>query len=212
MTRLSDAFAELRAYQAARTRVEQHGSGRLTLSSELPQKATGCILSDGTLTDAECLLHGSVGGSDVDRVWTRRLAGTSLRRRGRLTIESGVALRFADDPGADAVGAVGPLKTEAPSLQRDLDASDRIRALVQSDLFGVLLYGALCNTTWRHVATGTDWSCSWRASGDVVATLRGEGDYLDWYCSDGEGLVDEQVLAEIRVLGWELVRAEPPWE
>ena len=35
------------------------------------------------------------------------------------------------------------------------------------------------------------------------AMLRGQGDYMDWSCSTGEGLVDEQVLAEMRTLGWE---------
>jgi hypothetical protein len=34
--------------------------------------------------------------------------------------------------------------------------------------------------------------------------LRCEGDYMDWYCSMGEGFVDEQVLAELNALGWEL--------
>ncbi len=66
------------------------------------------------------------------------------------------------------------------------------------------------NTTWRKDATSPVWHCSWRYAGGIVAGLRGEGDYLDWYCSMGEGLVDEQVLTEIRVLGWELVEANPP--
>jgi hypothetical protein len=43
-----------------------------------------------------------------------------------------------------------------------------------------------------------------------VADLRCEGDYLDWYCSMGEGLVDEQVLDEIGALGWKLAAANPP--
>jgi hypothetical protein len=43
-----------------------------------------------------------------------------------------------------------------------------------------------------------------------VANLRCWGDYLDWYCSMGEGFVDEQVLIEIVALGWEPVEAEPP--
>jgi len=41
-----------------------------------------------------------------------------------------------------------------------------------------------------------------------VAGLRDEGDFLDWYCSGGEGFVDEQVLAEIDALGWELDKRE----
>jgi hypothetical protein len=68
----------------------------------------------------------------------------------------------------------------------------------------------LCNTQWKHTASGVEWSCSWRSAGGIVAALSGEGDYLDWYCSTGEGLVDEQVLAEIGALGWDLVEAEPP--
>ena len=74
-----------------------------------------------------------------------------------------------------------------------------------SDLFTRLLYAALCNTEWRHPATGEMWSCSWRSAGGVVAHVRGEGSDLDRYCSGGEGLVDEGVLAEIEALGWELV-------
>ena len=97
-----------------------------------------------------------------------------------------------------------------PELQRDLGASARIRVLVRSNLFAMLLYAALCNTEWRYVVTGACWSCSWRSAGGIVATLRAEGDYTDWYCSMGEGLVDEQVLEEIQALGWELVDAKPP--
>jgi hypothetical protein len=49
-----------------------------------------------------------------------------------------------------------------------------------------------------------------RHAGGVVAALRCAGDYLDWYCSGGEGLVDDQVLAEIEALGWGLLDADPP--
>jgi len=88
--------------------------------------------------------------------------------------------------------------------------SPRIRDLVRSELFATVLYSALCNTTWLHKATGTPWHCSWRSAGGLVADLRSEGNYLDWYCSMGEGLVDEQVLDEIGALGWELAAADPP--
>ncbi len=88
--------------------------------------------------------------------------------------------------------------------------SPRIRDLVRSDLFATLLYGAMCNTVWRHVATGTLCYCTRRHAGNVVAMLRCEGDYMDWYCSMGDGLVDEQVMAELAALGWELAEAQPP--
>jgi len=161
------------------------------------------------LTKAECLLP-HVQATDPQRVWTRRLPGSALRRRGRLTVEPGVALHFVDEPVADIVAKATPPIVPSPDLERDLGQSSRMRSLARSEVFATLLYGALCNTTWRYIATGATWSCSWRHAGGILAMLRGEGDYLDWYCSMGEGLVDEQVLAELKALGWELVTAESP--
>lgn len=206
---LTDWFAERDRDRAARTRLERHGAGEITFFDERPLHATGCRLPDGSLTDAECLIPGDAAcGSDMG-VWTRRLPGTALRRRGRLTVEPGSAVLFRDAPTADCAATSGQAEPRA-NLERDLMMSARVRVLVRSDLFATLLYAALCNATWRHTATDTSWSCSWRHAGGVVAGLRGEGDYLDWYCSMGEGLVDEQVLAEIRALGWELTQAHPP--
>jgi hypothetical protein len=207
---LKDWFAAVDADRKTRTRTERHGSGELTLWDDLPLSAKGCLLPDGTMTDADCLVPGTAISSDAARVWTRRLPGTALRRRGRVAVETGTALRFVDEPAADAPACLGRLEPKLPTLEHDLGASAPIRALVRSDLFAALLYGALCNTQWKHTASGVEWSCSWRSAGGIVATLRGEGDYLDWYCATGEGLVDEQVVAEIRALGWELVEAEPP--
>jgi hypothetical protein len=193
------------ADRPARTQRECHGVGELTLLDGIPIRATGCLLPDGSLTDAERLLS-HVEVDDAQQVWTRRLPGTAIRRRGRLIIEPGIALHFKDDRDADfgiTSGQVTP-----PSLERDLGLSPRIRELVRSDVFATLLYAAMCNTVWRHVATGTLWSCSWRQAGSIVARLRGEGD-MDWYCSMSEGLVDEQVMAELAALGWDLAEAEP---
>ena len=165
-------------------------------------------------------------------VWSRRLApddpADPRTRRGRLVAvavpameeaegsddRSGPAvagLRFVDDPEAEPGGAFAkdagtpgavPLP---PSLERDLARSAAVAARIGSDLFAGLLYGALCNTEWRHWATGAVWSCSWRTAGGIVAHLRGEGDYIDWYCHGGEGLVDEAVLAAIEAAGWDLM-------
>ena len=82
--------------------------------------------------------------------------------------------------------------------------------MVRSDLFAMLLYGApLQHDLGDMLGTKAEWSCSWRLSGDIVATLRAEGNYMDWYCSGGEDFVDEQVLAEIRGLGWKLMAPDP---
>ena len=194
----------------ARTRRERHGAGELTLLDGIPIRATGCLLPDGSLTDAERLLS-NVEVDDALQVWTRRLPGTAIRRRGRLIIEPSIALRFRDERDADISDTSGRA-TPTPSLERDLGLSPRIREFVRSDVFASLLYAAMCNTVWRHGATGALWSCSWRHAGSIVAMLRGEGDYIDWHCSMGEGLVDEQVMAELTALGWDFAEAQPPGE
>jgi hypothetical protein len=206
---LNNFLDRLHNDREARTHRERHGLGEMTFFDDLPIRATGCTLPDGRLTDAECLLPHLAVRDDACRVWTRRIPGTALRRRGRLKVDPGKALLFTDDPQADLTRAPAEAPPIQPDLERDLGLSRRIRDLVGSELFAALLYDALCNTTWRHKASGTLWHCSWRHAGGVVANLRAEGDYLDWYCSTREGLVDDQVLAEIEALGWGLAEADP---
>jgi hypothetical protein len=206
---LADWFLERDRDLEARTRRERHGQGELTLVDGIPLRATGCTLSDGSFTDAECLLPHVGVPHDNQRVWTRRLPASSLRCRGRLTVDPGKALLFEDVLGADLPPGDEKVRL-GPDMERDLGASARIRELVRSEVFATLLYGALCNTIWHHKATGTPWHCSWRHAGGIIAALRSEGDYLDWYCSSGEGLVDLQALTELGALGWELSEADTP--
>jgi hypothetical protein len=206
---LAELLKQAAADREARTQHVRHGEGVLTLLDGIPVSVSGCLLPDGTITDAECLLS-HVEVDEAHRVWTRCLPGSTVRRRGRLIVEPGVALRFIDERDADHRDEECQVKVATPSLERDLGLSQRIRELVRSDVFATLLYGALCNTVWRHVATGTIWHCSWRHAGSIVAMLRCEGDYTDWYCSMGEGLVDEQVMAELNALGWELAETKAP--
>jgi hypothetical protein len=61
------------------------------------------------------------------------------------------------------------------------------------------------------------WHCSWRGAGGIVADLREEGDYMDWYCSgmglhDGsvkpplnyvpEGVITDEIRKDLLTLGW----------
>jgi hypothetical protein len=69
------------------------------------------------------------------------------------------------------------------------------------------LYRALSNMQWMKrevmpVLRNELWSASWRSAGAIVADLRQEGDYLDWYCSGREGTVTEEIEEDLARLGW----------
>ncbi len=197
----------LAASRERRTSRERHGNGELVRLDGIQYEASGCLLPDGTVTSAQCLTR-RAHLADDDWVWSRPVTpGKALRRRGRLRIEP-EALRFVDEIGADAPRLAAG-EVPLADLERDLAMSARMRGLVgDSDLFAQLLYAALCGTVWRHEDTGRHRRVGWRSAGAVVAGLRGGGDYMDWYCSGNEVTVDEQVLAEVRRLGWDLLQAD----
>ena len=76
------------------------------------------------------------------------------------------------------------------SMQTDMMDAEWFRDKVKlSESYAQNLYAAMCNNefqkqdTWE-VLSDSRWSCSWRAAGGVVATLRDCGeDYMDYYCS-----------------------------
>ena len=62
---------------------------------------------------------------------------------------------------------------------------DKVR---NSDAYAQNLYAAMCNMQWQKldvipILKDQLWACTWRSAGGIVAELRGEGDYIDWYCS-----------------------------
>lgn len=108
-------------------------------------------------------------------------------------------------------------------LERDLHRSPVIIEKVKDDCYAQNLYAAMCNMRWQRaemwpVLKDELWSCSWRYSGGIVAELRGEGDYLSWYCSGigaeetpgfvSEGRVTDEIRADLNSLGWHPV----PWD
>lgn len=114
--------------------------------------------------------------------------------------------------------------TEKSNLLKDLNNSPLIREKVQKDQYAQNLYAALCNTEWQRtevfpILKDETWSCSWRTAGGIVANLRSQGDYLDWYCSgmgeglgngdpDGvlgyvsEGIVADEIKEDLATLRW----------
>lgn len=98
---------------------------------------------------------------------------------------------------------------------------DKVRA---SDTYAQNLYAAMCNTEWQKreimpILKDETWGCSWRYAGGIIANMRQQGDYIDWYCSGigdglgngdssgakryvGEGTVTEEIADDLYKLGW----------
>jgi hypothetical protein len=87
-----------------------------------------------------------------------------------------------------------------------LSMKDRVQDLD----FATDLYRALCNMRWQSKTEPENiYSCSWRYAGGLVANLRGQGeDYLDFYCSDREGTITDEVKHFFDASGWEPL----PWK
>jgi hypothetical protein len=124
------------------------------------------------------------------------------------------------------------------NMEYDLRSSKELCDKVkESDNYAQNLYAAMCNMTWQkrefwQELKGEVWHCSWRHSGGIIADMREQGDYIDWYCSgignkesgygldhceptldpDGrdyvpEGQVTEEIELDLNRLGWRPV----PW-
>ena len=86
-------------------------------------------------------------------------------------------------------------------FEHDLDAAlgERIRAC---EVFSARVWGSLANGVWTHTSGEVE-EFGYRPAGRLVAWIRGEGDYLDWYCSwDTVGQCDPEVAAEMVKRGW----------
>lgn len=78
---------------------------------------------------------------------------------------------------------------------------DRVR---DSDDFARRLWSSLTNITW-HNKSVEEYGYSFRAAGDLIAAMRGEGCYVDWYCCAPAGVVDEEVKQKLGAEGWTYV-------
>lgn len=108
------------------------------------------------------------------------------------------------------------------NLEYDLRSTDWILEKTRkSDKYAQNLYAALCNNdfikndVWPLLQEET-WGCSWRYAGGIIADMREDGDYIDWYCSGmggptgdmcatgylPEGLVSDEIRDDLLKLGW----------
>lgn len=120
-----------------------------------------------------------------------------------------------------------------PDLEYDLRSTEWISKKVkENNTYAQNLYAALCNNTFQkldvmQILKNTEWSCSWRYAGGVVADLNEKGDYLDWYCSGirdtgddneganpiydireyvSEGTVTDEIKKDLKIIGWIVIK------
>ena len=111
------------------------------------------------------------------------------------------------------------------NMEWDLLNTDWLIAKVRtSDAYAQNLYAAMCNRdfirneVWQQLQGEPRWHCSWRYAGGIIADLREQGDYIDWYCSgirheDGsehdhsvsEGTVTDEIRDDLLKLGWVVI-------
>ena len=99
-----------------------------------------------------------------------------------------------------------------------------LKKVVDNETYAQNLYAAMCNNVfqpnqvWPRLRDEY-WSCSWRGAGGIVADLRGQGDYIDWYCSGiggglgngdetgikgyvSESTVTDEIRQDLFAIGW----------
>lgn len=109
------------------------------------------------------------------------------------------------------------------NLEYDLRTTDWILEKTRSSkVYAQNLYAAMCNRDFQKKAVllilkDETWGCSWRYAGGIIAHMRQEGDYIDWYCSGinggasngvyangyvQESVVTDEIRQDLDKLGW----------
>lgn len=108
-------------------------------------------------------------------------------------------------------------------LGDDMMYTKSIVSLLKDKDVACEFYAAICNMYWKKIEEKPEeekiidkllgnkpimWSASWRYAGSLIAKIRNKyynttEDYMDFYCSGGEGTVSPLVEEEFRKIGWE---------
>jgi hypothetical protein len=97
-----------------------------------------------------------------------------------------------------------------PQLDSEVENSKELINKLRSKDYAQKFYAALCNNQWKKENYAYDnlelWSVTWRTAGSLASAFhQGDdrlADYMDFYCSGGEGEVDAEVEQDLFELGW----------
>jgi hypothetical protein len=97
-----------------------------------------------------------------------------------------------------------------PELDYEFKQSPHLVEKVSNYEYAQNLYKALCNNSWKKEGfnyNGSEpWAVTWRTAGGLVSALHHNDDrlenYMEFYCSGGEGHVDEEIQQDLYELGW----------
>jgi len=134
---------------------------------------------------------------------------------------------WLDEIREEAAAKIVDPEWQKDNLEYDLRTSDWIAEKCKDDRYAQNLYAAMCNRDFIKndlwpLLKGERWSCSWRYAGGIVADIREEGDYIDWYCSGirnvdydekinkcwdarryvAESVVTDEIREDLFRLGW----------
>lgn len=73
---------------------------------------------------------------------------------------------------------------------------------IKDDAIAKQLWSALANVDWYNPRTHESAGYSFRAAGTLIARLRGEGDYMDWYCCGPYAVVSDHIGRVLKKQGW----------
>ena len=89
------------------------------------------------------------------------------------------------------------------NMEYDLRSCEWMVAKVRArEGYAQNLYAAMCNREFQRldvmpILQDKTWSCTWRYAGGIVADMREEGDYIDWYCSGIKSGAGDEDLAKL---------------